>query len=209
MRAWTVAVVGLLLAGCSSGGKGDQGPAGPTGPAGPPGAEGAQGNQGIQGIQGSQGPQGPAGSDGLAGAVGPQGPSGVVRVLRQFATVGLTVPGSATPAMLCETPGYVAGAGEVAIIRTQASCSVPSFTGLYFAPAISMDGAALFPVTYSWPDTNDGASTEWRAVGRDHVQALGTGTSYTFAMAMSNNSASPHPSAGTCFCSVTVEVVRE
>lgn len=72
-RVWYLAIVLLVLAGCTArpiGGAegwrvyGPAGPQGPAGPAGPPGP------QGVAGLPGPIGPQGPAGMPGLAGAKG-------------------------------------------------------------------------------------------------------------------------------------------
>ncbi len=72
-RMWCLAIVLVVLAGCSArpiGGAEGWKVYGPTGPQGPVGAMGPQGPQGIAGLPGPTGPQGPAG---VQGAMGPKG----------------------------------------------------------------------------------------------------------------------------------------
>lgn len=215
MRAWSVLLAGMLLAGCSSGSKGEQGPVGPTGPAGPQGIQGAAGAQGIQGIQGIQGLpgspglEGPQGLPGSTGLTGPQGPSGVVRVLRQIGSFQTIIPAVNSPITICETAPYLAGSGETAVIRTQVNCPVLTGQALYFAAAFSIDGGQDFPIGAFWATTNYAAGTAWHLAGQDQVLTLGAGASYTFSMLLSNNSPSPYSSEVFCGCSTVVQVVRE
>lgn len=78
-RTAVVALVGLLLSGCT-GKPGPQGPVGPSGPSGPAngpvGPQGPSGPSGPQGDQGPEGPSGPQGLPGIQGQVGPSGPTG-------------------------------------------------------------------------------------------------------------------------------------
>jgi hypothetical protein len=131
--------------------------------------------------------------------------------LRKFDTVSpIIIPGNGDPPLtLCLTPAYLSAGGEIAVVRTHASCSVPSFNGLLFAPAASLNGGTAYSLATNWPESNTSANSEWRTVGREHVETLFAGVTYAFAMNVSNNSAAPHPSAGTCWCSVVVEVVPE
>lgn len=72
-RMWCLAIVLVVLAGCSArpiGGAEGWKVYGPTGPQGPVGATGPQGPQGVAGLPGPMGPQGAAG---VQGAMGPKG----------------------------------------------------------------------------------------------------------------------------------------
>lgn len=72
-----LAVVLVVLFGCSSGKDGAEGPRGPAGPTGPTGPTGPAGPAGPTGATGPAGPAGgPPGPTGPTGQVGPQGPMG-------------------------------------------------------------------------------------------------------------------------------------
>ena len=75
----SLAIVALLMLGCTARPIGGEtgwrlyGPPGPSGPPGPPGLAGPGGPAGPLGPPGMPGPYGPQGRDGLQGLAGPQG----------------------------------------------------------------------------------------------------------------------------------------
>lgn len=128
---------------------GPQGLTGATGATGPQGPAGANGTNGADGATGETGPQGPQGAEGPAGPAGPQGPSGFVNVLGYENAVNFTLTTFINSPAVCQTPAYVAGANETAIVSMDVTTLTGSNDTLFLAPMFTVNGGArLFAVSF-------------------------------------------------------------
>lgn len=121
---------------------GATGAAGATGPAGPQGPAGANGLNGADGAPGATGPQGPQGAQGADGSPGPAGASGFVNVLAFESGAAVTLTSSFGTPAACQTPAYVAGANEVAIISIDVTTLTSNNDTLFLAPMYTLNGGA-------------------------------------------------------------------
>ncbi len=134
---------------------------------------------------------------GAGGKAGPPGTQGVVTVLTQTTSFS-----AATSGYYCQTPTYVAGANEGAIIMADLTCNSVPAGGSMAASAGYNDGVGDYDPGWYNIQVNNGATAAYMASSSTIFTMLTAGSTYFFEVY------AIAPGTGTCYCQVTAEVIR-